>query len=556
MTTLTILANYEKKRLKAYGTVAAGEHVEVKVAGGKEWADEDGKALRLRVLFGPNLIGRFPIEAREDVITEVSGNETASTGGWETTGEDAVCELNLNTIPAAKHLRFGGTCLFILDDAENHTLYAMGEVEVMPWPKERGEDEPYNLDAYPDELAELKVLWGDYKEALDGSISNIQNSVNTLVSGMEPWKAQIEQRVNDATAGLETWKNAIYGEIESEVDDFREGILEDVNELISEANSGFDGRISVLEEWRDDAAADMETALGGKVDVVAGKGLSTNDFTNEDKAKLNALENSRYEIMQTLPATGADRIIYLVPRTESETGNVYDEYIWANGAFEKIGSTDIDLSDYYTKDEIDGKFDDLNYKAIAVSSLSVSPSSAEMGSTVTTATLTYALNKAAASATLDGTAQTLSGASGTIALTGLSITANKTWTLAVTDAGSSTNDPHTASKTVTMSFLNRAYWGAAAQPEEVNSAFVLGLGGSELTSTRARTKTVSAASGQYVWFAYPARLGAASFKVGGFDGGFARVATFNHTNASGYAESYYVYRSDNAGLGSTTVVVS
>ncbi len=28
--------------------------------------------------------------------------------------------------------------------------------------------------------------------------------------------------------------------------------------------------------------------LGGKVDKVEGKGLSTNDFTNEDKTKLNS----------------------------------------------------------------------------------------------------------------------------------------------------------------------------------------------------------------------------------------------------------------------------
>lgn len=38
--------------------------------------------------------------------------------------------------------------------------------------------------------------------------------------------------------------------------------------------------------------------------------------------------------------------IYLVPKTSSETANIYTEWIYANGAFEKIGDTAVDLSGY------------------------------------------------------------------------------------------------------------------------------------------------------------------------------------------------------------------
>lgn len=38
----------------------------------------------------------------------------------------------------------------------------------------------------------------------------------------------------------------------------------------------------------------IKTLVGGKVDKVEGKGLSTNDFTSEEKAKLQGLEN--YEL--------------------------------------------------------------------------------------------------------------------------------------------------------------------------------------------------------------------------------------------------------------------
>ena len=45
------------------------------------------------------------------------------------------------------------------------------------------------------------------------------------------------------------------------------------------------------------------------------------------------------------------------------------------------------------------------------------------------------------------------------------------------------------------------------------------------------------------------------FFVGGFEGGFALEKTFDYTNPSGYTEAYDVYKSTNAGLGSTKVDV-
>ena len=71
--------------------------------------------------------------------------------------------------------------------------------------------------------------------------------------------------------------------------------------------------------------------------------------------------------VDALPETGEDNIIYLVKNDEStETQNVYDEYLWINGAFEKLKSTDkIDLSDYYSKSQADtllaAKQDKLTY---------------------------------------------------------------------------------------------------------------------------------------------------------------------------------------------------
>lgn len=59
-----------------------------------------------------------------------------------------------------------------------------------------------------------------------------------------------------------------------------------------------------------------------------------------------------YEVVNELPATGVKGTIYLVAHT-AETQNLYDEYLWINNAWEKIGTTSIDLTNYYTKTQTD-----------------------------------------------------------------------------------------------------------------------------------------------------------------------------------------------------------
>ncbi len=134
-------------------------------------------------------------------------------------------------------------------------------------------------------------------------------------------------------------------------------------------------------------------------------------------------------------------------------------------------------------------------------------------------------------------------------LTKQALKANKTYTLAVTDARGSK-----ASKTTSVLFHYKRYWGVGGNPADgVDSTFLLALAGSELGDSKAKTFTVNAAAGQYIWYAIPHSFGTPTFKVGGFEGGFNLVKTFDHTNASGATVSYDVWQSTNAGLGNTTV---
>lgn len=67
--------------------------------------------------------------------------------------------------------------------------------------------------------------------------------------------------------------------------------------------------------------------------------------TSAINAAVGSITGMKFEKVTTLPATGSADTIYLVPHTHG-TDDIHDEYIWYNNAFEKIGSTDIDLTGY------------------------------------------------------------------------------------------------------------------------------------------------------------------------------------------------------------------
>lgn len=209
------------------------------------------------------------------------------------------------------------------------------------------------------------------------------------------------------------------------------------------------------------------------------------------------------------------------------------------------------------------------YKAIAVNSLTLNKDAVyEIGTAVTGLDAAWVLNKTPAEQTITAPEYAVTieniGADvrSTTELAGNAATqwngvktqekTSGTLTVVLTvkdDRGAA------ASKTASIQWFNGVYTGAAEAPATIDSAFILTLTKS-LQSGKGKTFTVNAATGQYIWYACPVSYGTPAFNVGGFDGGFSKVATFDFTNVVGYTEEYQVWRSDNAGLGSTTVKVS
>ena len=106
---------------------------------------------------------------------------------------------------------------------------------------------------------------------------------------------------------------------------------------------------------------EIDSKLGGKSNV--GHNHDERYYTeteidakvNNINSQINSLIGFTATIVTSLPATGEVGVMYLKLNTSASVeGNIYDEYIWVNNKFEKIGSTEttVDLSGYVTQTEM------------------------------------------------------------------------------------------------------------------------------------------------------------------------------------------------------------
>lgn len=106
---------------------------------------------------------------------------------------------------------------------------------------------------------------------------------------------------------------------------------------------------------------EIDSKLGGKSNV--GHNHDERYYTeteidvkvNNINSQINSLIGFTATIVNSLPSTGEVGVMYLKLNTSASVeGNIYDEYIWVNNKFEKIGSTEttVDLSGYVTQTEM------------------------------------------------------------------------------------------------------------------------------------------------------------------------------------------------------------
>lgn len=100
---------------------------------------------------------------------------------------------------------------------------------------------------------------------------------------------------------------------------------------------------------------DFEKLEVEKVGINDDEATSVTTFSSEKIMQMiDAINEFAISIESELPTENIDtHTIYFIPKEGSESGDVYDEYIFINNEWEHIGSTEIDLSNYYTTEQVD-----------------------------------------------------------------------------------------------------------------------------------------------------------------------------------------------------------
>lgn len=167
-------------------------------------------------------------------------------------------------------------------------------------------------------------------------------------------------------SGLNTTAKTIVGAINENV----ANIAKNASDLYTEATARQNADNALQQNIDNEAAArvNADNALEATIDGLRSKvyaDLAAYYYTKSEtysQAQVNKLLASvnkpAFEVVDTLPESGEQNVIYLVKRdTSSEQNDVYDEYIWitdedGTSHWEHIGNTDIDLTNYPTFNEM------------------------------------------------------------------------------------------------------------------------------------------------------------------------------------------------------------
>lgn len=85
-------------------------------------------------------------------------------------------------------------------------------------------------------------------------------------------------------------------------------------------------------------------------------------YTDEELAKFDFIK-----VVDVLPETGLPNKVYFVPKTDTQTQDLFDEYVWINDKWEWITTKqiEVDLTPYATKTEVSNKVDKVSGKDLS-----------------------------------------------------------------------------------------------------------------------------------------------------------------------------------------------
>lgn len=150
--------------------------------------------------------------------------------------------------------------------------------------------------------------------------------------------AQVQQAINDLTSDVTNLGDKL---------DTVETIVGKESTGEGVASTGLIARVEALEA--------QDGVLAGEINALE-TGLS-NVYTKQETdnaiaTAIAAVDHLSREIVETLPENANANVIYMVRREGGTGQDVYNEYMYINGAWEIIGDTSVDLTSYAKKEDI------------------------------------------------------------------------------------------------------------------------------------------------------------------------------------------------------------
>lgn len=185
--------------------------------------------------------------------------------------------------------------------------------------------------------------------------------------------------------------------------------------------------------------------------------------------------------------------------------------------------------------------DQLLYKELTIQS-TVTPNIAEIGETVPEVKFSWKYNKNVTQQSFDGTDIGLDIRE--VALQDVTSTTSKS--LQAFDG------KNTKKVVMSITFKLASYYGVS-ESTPTNSEEIISRFTRDLNFYKGSSVTITAQDNQYIYLMLPKSMGQVQFYVGGFEGGFQIVDPNFQFTKNGVTNSYILYKSDNPGLGTTTI---
>lgn len=199
----------------------------------------------------------------------------------------------------------------------------------------------------------------DYTTEDKSKLANLNNYTHPTTSGNKHIPAggasgQILRWSADGTAVWGADTNTTYENATTSAD----GLMSkaDKAKLDGIANNA---QVNVIESIKVNGTAQTITSKAVNITVPTNNNQLTNGAGYQTASQVSALISSAigdmtgidFQVVTSLPTTGAKGVIYLISNS-GENPNSYDEYIWVNDTFEKIGTTAVDLSGYVQESDL------------------------------------------------------------------------------------------------------------------------------------------------------------------------------------------------------------